>query len=122
MIGKIDAKDSRRTRQFKPQIHQNKGRGQNRGYGQRNYQNRYRSDNRSNSSGKIEVDTDLSKVIEEIISEIIPEDTVDKITEESIGIIIIEMIAMTEVGIGLEKGHFQEIMVVTELGVQAIVE
>ena len=75
-----------------------------------------------NSLGKIEVDTDLSKVIEEIISEIIPEDTVDKIAEESIGIIIIEMTAITEVGIGLEKDHFQIIMVVTELGVQAIVD
>ena len=46
MIGKLAAKDSRRTRQFKPQIHQSRGRGQNRGYSQRNYQNRYRSDNR----------------------------------------------------------------------------
>ena len=49
MVGKLAAKDSGRTRQFKPQIHQSKGRGQNRGYSQRNYQNRYRSDNRSNS-------------------------------------------------------------------------
>ena len=63
-----------------------------------------------------------SKIIEEIISEIIPEDTVDKITEESVGIIIIEMIAITEVGIGQEKYHFWEIMVATELGVQAIVD
>ena len=47
MIGKLAAKDSRRTRQFKPQIHQN--RGQNRGYTQRNYKNRDRSDHRSNS-------------------------------------------------------------------------
>ena len=74
------------------------------------------------STGKTEVDTDLSKVIEEIISEIIPEDTVDKIAEESIGIIVIEVIAMTEVGISLEKDHFQEIMAVTELGVQAVVD
>ena len=36
----IAAKDSVRTRQFKPQIHQSKGRGQNRSYSQRNYQNR----------------------------------------------------------------------------------
>ena len=49
MIGKLAAKDSRRLRQFKPQIHQNRGRSQNRGYNQRNYQNRYRSDKRSNS-------------------------------------------------------------------------
>ena len=74
------------------------------------------------SSGKKEVDTDLSKVTEEIISGIIPEVTVDKTAEESIGIIIIEMITMTEVEIGLEKDHFQEIMAVTELGVQAIVD
>ena len=32
------------------------------------------------------------------------------------------MIAITEVGIDLEKDHFQEIMVVIELGVQAIVD
>ena len=64
----------------------------------------------------------MSKVTEEIISEIIPEVTVDKIAEESIGIIIIEMIATTKVGIGLEKDHSQRIMVVTKLGVQAIVD
>ena len=49
MIDKLAAKDSGKVRPFKPQIHQNRGRGQNRGYNQRNYQNRYRSDNRSNS-------------------------------------------------------------------------
>ena len=52
MKGKLAAKDSEKVRQFKPQIHQNRGRGQNRGYNQRNYQNRYRSDNRSNSRDK----------------------------------------------------------------------
>ena len=49
MVGKLAAKDSGKVRQCKPQIHQNRGRGQNRGYNQRNYQNRYRSDNRLNS-------------------------------------------------------------------------
>ena len=49
MIGKLAAKDNGKVRPFKPQIHQNRSRGQNRGYNQRNYQNRYRSDNRSNS-------------------------------------------------------------------------
>ena len=43
MIDRLAATDNRRTRQFKPQIHQNRGRGQNRGNKQRNYQNRYRS-------------------------------------------------------------------------------
>ena len=72
------------------------------------------------SSGKKEVDTNLSKVTEEIISEIIPEVTVDKTSDESIGIIIIEMITMIEVGIGLRKYHFQEIMVVTVMQIKHI--
>ena len=74
------------------------------------------------TSGKTEVDPDLSKVMEEVVSEIIPEDTVDKIAEESIGIVVIEMMATTEAGIGLEKDHFQEVMAVTELEVQATVD
>ena len=69
------------------------------------------------SSGKTEVDIDLNRVIEEVLFKIIHEDTVDKIVEESKGIIVIEMMATTEAGIGLEKDHFQEIMVVTELEV-----
>ena len=73
------------------------------------------------SSGKIVIDTDLSKVIEEIIPKTTPEGTIDKIAEEHIGIIIIEMMVTTEVGTGLEKDHFQEIMALTELGVQVIV-
>ena len=43
MIGKLATRDSGTSRQFKPQIYQNKGRGQNRNYNQRTYQNRYRS-------------------------------------------------------------------------------
>ena len=46
MIGKLATRDSRTNRQFKPLIHQSKGRGQNRNYNQRNYQNRCRSNNR----------------------------------------------------------------------------
>ena len=74
------------------------------------------------SSGKTEVDTDLSKVIEEVVSEIIPEDTVYKIAKESIGKIVIEMMAITEARIGLEKDHFQKIMAVIELEVQVIAD
>ena len=48
MIGKLAAEDNGRVGQVRPQIHQNRGRGQNRGSNQRNYQNRYRSDNRLN--------------------------------------------------------------------------
>ena len=64
----------------------------------------------------------MSKVIEGVVSEIIPEDTVDKTVEESTGIIIAEMMATTEAGIVLERDHFQGIMVVTEIGVQVIVD
>ena len=46
----------------------------------------------------------------------------DKAVQESIGITLIEMTIMIEVGIGLEKGHFPGIMTIIELGVQAIVD
>ena len=52
MIGKLATRGSRTGRQFKPQIHQSRGRGQNRNYNQRNYQNRYRLNNRSNSGDR----------------------------------------------------------------------
>ena len=45
----------------------------------------------------------------------------DKTAEEDIEITAIEMTVMPEVGIGLKKGHFPEIMRVIELRVQAIV-
>ena len=64
----------------------------------------------------------MSKVIEGVVSEIIPEDTVDKIAGESIEIIIIEIVVIAEAGIGLERDHFQEVMEVIELEVQAIVD
>ena len=44
MIGKLATRDNGTGRQFKPQIYQNRGRGQNRNYNQHSYQNRYRSD------------------------------------------------------------------------------
>ena len=69
-----------------------------------------------------EVDTDLSKVIEEIILGKIQEIMADKTAEENIEITVIGMIVIIEVGIGLGKDHFPEIMAVTELGVHAIVD
>ena len=44
MIGKLATRDIRTGKQFKPQIYQNRGRGQNRSYNQHSYQNKYRSD------------------------------------------------------------------------------
>ena len=47
---------------------------------------------------------------------------VAKTAQESIEITVIEMTVMIEAGIGLEKGHFPEIMTIIEPGVQAIVD
>ena len=63
----------------------------------------------------------MSKAIGETIGEI-QEIMEDKTVEDSIGITLIEMTIMTEVGIGLETGCFQGTMTVIELGVQAIVD
>ena len=49
MLDRLAAKDNNKKRPFKPQIHQSRGRGQNRVYSPRNYQNRNRLINRSNS-------------------------------------------------------------------------
>ena len=64
----------------------------------------------------------MSKIIEGVVSRIIPEDTLDKIVGENIEIIIIGIVVIAEVGIGLERDHFQGLMVVIELEVQAIVD
>ena len=52
ILGRLAAKDSDEKRPFKPQIYQSRGRGQNRGYSQRNFQNRNRLGNRSNSRNR----------------------------------------------------------------------
>ena len=59
------------------------------------------------SSDKTEIDPDLGESIDRVVSRIIPEDTVYRIAEESIGIIVTEMVVTTEVGTGLEKDCFQ---------------
>ena len=64
------------------------------------------------NSGKTGVDTDLSKVIEEIILKKIQETMADKIVEENTETII----EMIEVGIVLEKGCFPGAMKIIELG------
>ena len=48
MIGRLAARDNNDMRPFKPQMHQRRGRGQNKGYSQRNYQDRNRLNERSN--------------------------------------------------------------------------
>ena len=64
------------------------------------------------NSGKTEAVTDLSKIIGEIISEKIQEIMADKIAQENTDTKIIGIMVMIEAGIGLEKGHFPEVMTV----------
>ena len=68
------------------------------------------------NSGKTEAEIDLRKVIGEIILGKIQEIMEDKAAEESMEVIIIEVVVMVEVGIGLERGLFSETMTVIELG------
>ena len=66
------------------------------------------------NTDKTKVGPDTNKIIGEEILEETCGAMVDKIVEESIEAI------MTEVGSGLEKGHFPETMATIEIGVQAI--
>ena len=61
----------------------------------------------------------MSTVIGETILGKIQKIMVDKTEEENIGIVVI---VMTEVGIGLDKCHFPEIMRIIEIVVQAVVD
>ena len=110
---------SGRTRQFKPQIHQIEVEVKIEvtikeiiriGIGQIIDQIVETEDN----SDKTEVDTHFSKVIGEIISKKIQESMAGKIAEENTETTIIGMVAMIGAGIGLEKGHFPEVMAVID--------
>ena len=59
----------------------------------------------------------MSKIIGEVILEETLEIKVDKTVEENPEIAV-EMTVMTEIGTGLERGHFPEIMAIIELEVQ----
>ena len=63
----------------------------------------------------------MSQVIEGTIFEAILEDTIDKIAEGSIEMIIIGIVVTIKAGIGPERDHSQETITVIELEVQAIV-
>ena len=70
---------------------------------------------------RTEVVLGRNKIIGEEIIEVMQGILTDKTAEESIEIIT-EMKVMTEAETGLEKGHFPEMLVVIEIGVQAIVD
>ena len=89
MIGKLATRDGGTGRQFKPQILQGRGRGQNKGnydkysYDQQSYQNRYRSD----SGDRRQFRQDRGRPIGEVISEVKLGILTDRIVEESIEIL-----------------------------------
>ena len=126
MIGKLATRVGGTKRQFKPQIHQSRGRGQNRNYNQRNYQNRYRSNNRSDSKdrGQYRQDTSRPRYEQNYRTGNFRGNVrimVDKIVEENIEATI-EVTVTVEVGTCLQKGHFLEIMAIIDLEVQASVD
>ena len=125
MIGKLATRDSGTGRQFKPQIHQSRTRGQNRNYNQRNYQNRYRWNNQSNGGDRGQYRQHRGRPrYEQNYRRGNFRENVRSYGRQNSGEsieTIIEMTVMIEAGTGLEKGHFPEIMATIELGVQAIV-
>ena len=73
------------------------------------------------SIDKIEVDPDLSRTIEGTLCEATQGGLGDKIVEGSIEMTGIGMMVAIEVGIDQERGHSQEVMLVTELEMQTTV-
>ena len=71
---------------------------------------------------KIEVGPGMSKIIGGVILEIMQGILIDKMAEESIKVITeMKTITETEMGTGLEKGHFLEALEAIEVEVQAVV-
>ena len=127
MIGKLAAKDSGRVRQFKPQIHQNRGRGQNRWYNQRNYQNRYRSDNSSNrrDRGQFRQDRGRHRFEKSYRRDNVRENPRNYGRQNNKGEYRNNSYRYDSYDRSrnrLEKGFFPEIMAVIELGVQEIAD
>ena len=127
MMGKLATRDNRTNREFKPQIYQGRGRGQNRGnydrcsYDQQRYQSRYRSDSGDRRQYRqYRGRPRYEKTIEVEISEETWGALTDRIADESIEIVI-EKKDMIEAGKGLQKGHLPEAITTIEIGVQAIV-
>ena len=124
MMGKMAARDNGMNRQFKHQIYQSKRRGQSRNfydthnYDRRNYHNRYRlnsGDRRIQCSGqnrgrpKYEQNYRRGHFRGNVRKYQILKDRI----EENIGVIIgMKIIVGKEVGVGLEKDHFQGILII----------
>ena len=116
MLGKLAAKDNNEKRPFKPQIYQSRGRGQSRGYSERNYHNRNRLNDRSNSTeDNLKVGSGSSRTTEGTIFGTMLEGMEDRTAEGNME--MIDMMATIEIGIGQGRGHSQEVIVVIELEV-----
>ena len=116
MMSRLAAKDSYEKRPFKPLIH--KSRGQSRSYNQRGYQNRGgRSNSRSTGQyGNIRPrqnyrDNNFQRNTRGYGRQNNREENRD-----------IGAMNITEVEIGQEKGHYQEAIVIIEIGVPATVD
>ena len=124
MMGKLAARDNGTNRQFKPQIYQSRRRGQSRNfydshnYDRGYYQGRYKSNSRDRTiqiSGQSRGRPRYDKIIGEEILEAMRDHIKileDRIVEQTIeAIIAMKIIAEKEVGVGLEKDHFQGIII-----------
>ena len=116
MIGKLVTTDSGASRQFKPQIHQGRGRGQNRGhYDRLNYRYRLGSGERR----QYRQDTGMPRYEQNYRRDNFRGIVRNFDRQNSRGEYRTNKV-MTEAGTGLEKGHFPEAIVAIEIGVQAI--
>ena len=70
----------------------------------------------------LETGLGLSRITEEVISEAILGDMVDRIAEGTIEVMTIDIMITIEVGIGQDRGHSQGITVAIELAVQVEVD
>ena len=113
VMSRLAAKDSHEKRPFKPQIY--KSRGQNRSYNQGSYQDRSDSRNRGQYINSRPDRTIQTAILGETL-----EGMVDKIIEEVTE--MIDIMITIEAGIGQEKDHLQEIIVVAEIKVQVTVD
>ena len=127
MIGRLAARDNNDTGPFKLQIHQSTGRGQNRGYSQRNYQNRNRLYKRSNSrdQGQFRQDRDRPRFepsyrgnhFQDSSRRYSRQNSRREYRNEIIGVVV-----TIEAGIDQERDHYQETIAVIEIEVQVMVD
>ena len=127
MMGKLEARDNGTNRQFKAQIYQSRRRGQSRNfynshsYDRGNYQGRCMSNSgdrriqfSGQGGGRPKYEQKYRRGNLEAMSDHI-NILGDRIVEENIEVIIgMKIIAKKEAEVGLEKDHFQGIIIIIE--------